>query len=169
ANVNKTRQQLYGLNVLPDNMGGDAPFVETSAATGKGIDELLDQLSLVAELKELKANPNKPGSGTCLEAMLSEGEGVRATLLVRDGTLHRGDVILCGAAYGRVRALYDDLGRPIEQAGPSVPVRITGLDEVPNADDAFLVVPDLAQAREIAEKRKGKQQEASLVKREPVR
>jgi translation initiation factor IF-2 len=170
ANINKTRQQLYGLGVLPDNMGGDTPFVETSAATGKGVDELLDTLSIVAEtLLELKANPNKPGRGTCLEAMLSEAEGVRATLLVQDGTLHHGDVILCGAAYGRVRQLYDDLGRPIEQAGPSVPVRITGLDEVPNADDPFVVVPDLAQAREIAEKRKAKQQEATMFKREPAR
>ena len=138
------------------------PFVETSAATGKGIDELLDMLSVVAELQELKANPNKPAAGTCLEAKLSEGEGVHATLLVRDGTLHRGDVILCGAAYGRVRAMYDDLGRPIEEAGPSVPVRITGLDEVPNADDPFQVVPDLADAGEIAEKRKDRQQVAAL-------
>jgi translation initiation factor IF-2 len=172
ANVNRTRQQLYGLNVLPDNMGGDTPFVETSAATGKGIfDEtgLLDMISVVAELKELKANPNRPASGTVLEAMLSEGEGVRATLLVQKGTLHHGDVILCGACYGRVRQLYNDLGRPIEEAGPSVPVRITGLDEVPNADDPFLVVPDLATAREIAEKRKAKQQEASMVRREPLR
>jgi translation initiation factor IF-2 len=168
ANVNKTRQQLYSLNVLPDNMGGDAPFVETSAATGKGIDELLDQLSLVAELKELKANPNKPGRGTCLEAMLSEGEGVRATMLVREGTLRRGDVIVCGAAYGRIRQMYDDLGRPIQEAGPSVPARITGLDDVPNADDTFHVLPDLAVARAIAEKRKAKQQEAALVKRTPL-
>ena len=84
ANINRTRQQLYGLNVLPDNMGGDTPFVETSAATGKGIDELLDQLSVVAELKELKADPNKQARGTCLEANLSEGEGVQATLLVRE-------------------------------------------------------------------------------------
>ncbi|MBV9122266.1 MAG: translation initiation factor IF-2, partial [Planctomycetes bacterium] len=170
ANLNKTRQQLYGLGLLPDNMGGDIPFVETSAATGKGIDELLDAISLVAELQlELKANPHKPGHGTCLEAMLSEGEGVLATLLVQEGTLHRGDVILCGASYGRVRAMYDDLGRPLQEAGPSVPVRITGLDEVPNADDPFQVAPDLAVAREIADKRKAKQQEASLVKREPVR
>ncbi len=168
ANVNKTRQQLYSLNVLPDNMGGDAPFVETSAATGKGIEELLDQLSLVAELKELKANPNKPGRGTCLEAMLSEGEGVRATVLVREGTLRRGDVVLCGAAYGRVRQMYDDLGRPIQEAGPSVPARITGLDDVPNADDPFYVMPDLAMARSIAETRKGKQQEAALHKRTPL-
>src|SRR6516162_10224347 len=108
ANVNKTRQQLYGLNVLPDNMGGDTPFVETSAATGKGIDELLDQLSVVAELKELKANPNRPAEGTCLEAKLDPQEGVQATLLVQSGTLRPGDVILCGASFGRVRALYDD-------------------------------------------------------------
>jgi translation initiation factor IF-2 len=168
ANLNRTRQQLYSLNVLPDNMGGDTPFVETSAATGKGIDELLDQLSVVAELKELRANAQKPGRGTCLEAMLSEGEGVRATLLVRDGTLRRGDVILCGAAYGRVRQLYDDQGRPIQEAGPSVPVRITGLDEVPNADDPFQVVPDLAVARTIADKRKTRQHEAQQSKRPPL-
>jgi translation initiation factor IF-2 len=170
ANVNKTRQQLYSLQVIPDNMGGDTPFVETSAATGKGIEELLDTLSVVAEtLLELKANPHKAAHGTCLEAMLSEGEGVRATLLVQDGTLHRGDVILCGPTYGRVRALYDDLGRPISEAGPSVPVRVTGLNDVPNADDPFQVIGDLATAREIAEQRKAKLQEFNLVKREPVR
>ena len=168
ANVNRTRQQLYGLGVLPDNMGGDTPFVETSAATGKGIDELLEAISLVAELKELKANPNRPASGTCLEASLSEGEGVRATLLIQNGTLNRSDVILCGAAYGRVRQMYDDQGRPILDAGPSVPVRITGLDEVPNADDPFVVVPDLAVAREVADKRKVKRQEAALAPRPAV-
>jgi translation initiation factor IF-2 len=168
ANVNRTRQQLYGLNVLPDNMGGDTPFVETSAATGKGIDELLDQISIVAELKELKANPNKPAHGTCLEVMLSEDEGVRATLLVQEGTLHRHDVILCGSAFGRVRQMYDDQGRPIDAAGPSVPVRITGLDIAPNADDPFQVAPDLAVARDVAEKRRLKQQEAAISKRAPV-
>lgn len=168
ANVTKTRQQLYSLNVLPDDMGGDTPFVETSAATGKGIDELLDQISIVAELKELKANPNKAGTGTCLEAMLSEGEGVQATLLVRDGTLRRGDVLLCGHAYGRIRQMYDDLGRPLEEAGPTIPVRITGLDEVPNADDTFNVLPDLSVAREIAEKRKAKIAETSKTARAPL-
>ena len=168
ANINKTRQQLYSLGVLPDNMGGDAPFIETSAATGKGIDELLDQLSLVAELKELKANPNKPGKGTCLEAMLSEGEGVRSTLLVSEGTLRRGDVIVCGAAHGRVRQMYDDLGRPLQEAGPGVPVRITGLNDVPNADDGFQVLPDLAVAREIADKRRSKMVEAAQGKRAPL-
>jgi translation initiation factor IF-2 len=169
ANVKKTEQQLYGLGLIPDTMGGDVPFIYTSAATGKGVEELLDMLSVVAELRELKANPNKPASGTCLEAKLSEEEGVYATLLVREGTLHRGDVILVGAAYGRVRALYNDLGRPIEEAGPSVPVQITGLDEVPNADDPFLVVPDLSEAREIAENRKARNQAAALVPHKTMR
>jgi translation initiation factor IF-2 len=169
ANLNRTRQQLYGQSLIPDTMGGDTPFVETSAATGKGIDELLDMLALVAELKELKANPNKPGAGTCLEAMLSEGEGVLATLLVQDGTLRKGDIILCGSTSGRVRAMYDDTGRPITEAGPSVPVRVTGLDEVPNADDPFHVVADLSVSREIAGRRKEKQLEASQLKRTPVK
>jgi translation initiation factor IF-2 len=168
ANVEKTRRQLYGLNVLPDNMGGDVPFVETSAATGTGIDDLLENILLVAELKELKANPHKPASGTCLEAMLSEGEGVVATLLVQNGTLHRGDVILCGGSYGRARQMYSDTGQPIQEAGPSVPVRITGLDEVPDADDPFLAVPDLTMAREVAEKRQDRRHEAQTTRREPV-
>lgn len=156
ANLNKTRQQLYSLGLVPDTMGGDTPFVETVATPGraKGIHELLDMISLVAELKELKANPNRPAVGTCLEAKLTESEGVVATLLVQNGTLHRGDVILCGASYGRVRAMYDDHGRHIEAAGPSVPVRITGLDEPPDAGDKFQVVPELSLAREVAEKRR---------------
>ena len=156
ANIKKTEQALYGLGLLPDSMGGECQFVYTSATKGTGIDELLDTLSLVAELKELKANPHKPASGTCLEAYLSGDEGVMATVLVQQGTLAKGDVVLCGAAYGRVRAMYDDLGKPIEMATPSVPVRITGLDQVPNADDHFHVVAELALAREIAEKRKEK-------------
>jgi translation initiation factor IF-2 len=160
ANIAKTRQQLYGLNLLPDNMGGDVPFVETSAATGQGIDELLEAILLVAELKELKANPDKPARGTCLEAHLRGDEGVFATLLVQEGTLRKGDVVLCGASYGRVRAMYDDLGRPTAEAGPSVPVRITGLDEVPEADDPFQAVEEVTQAREIAEKRTARRQAA---------
>jgi translation initiation factor IF-2 len=168
ANVERTKRRLYDLNVLPDNMGGDTPFVETSAATGKGIDDLLEAITLVAELKELKANANKPARGTCLEASLSEGEGVRATLLVREGTLRRGDVVLCGASYGRARQLYNDLGKPIEEAGPSVPVRLVGLDEVPSADDPFVVLPELTVARDIAEKRHGKLLEAAQPSRAPI-
>ncbi len=169
ANIRKTEQQLYGMGLIPDNMGGEVPFVQTSAATGKGIDELLETLSVVAELKELKANPNKPASGSCLEAFVSEEEGVFATLLVRDGTLRRGDVIVCGPSFGRVRAMYDDLGRSIETAGPTVPVRITGLDEAPNADDPFMVVPELTMAHEIAEKRREKLREANVTRREAMR
>ncbi len=168
ANIKKAEQQLYGLSVLPDTMGGDVPFVQTSAATGKGIDELLEQLSVVAELAELKANPNRPAQGTCLEASVSEGEGVFATVLVQNGTLHKGDVVLCGASYGRVRALYDDLGRLIQEAGPSMPVRITGLDEIPNADDPFVVVDDLIKARDIAEKRRQKLHAAAVPTRGPT-
>ncbi len=166
ANLNRTRQQLYGQGLIPDTMGGDTPFVETVATKERvrGVNELLDMLALVAELKELKASPSKPGRGTCLEAKLSEGEGVVATLLVQDGTLHRGEAVICGSSYGRVRAMYDDLGHPIEEAGPTVPVRITGLDEVPNADDKFQVVPDLVTAREIAEKRRDRQRLAQPFK-----
>jgi translation initiation factor IF-2 len=168
ANITKTRQQLYGLDVLPDNMGGDTPFVETSAATGKGIDELLDQLAVVAELKELKANPKRHAKGTCLEARLSEDEGVQATLLVGNGTLHRGDIVLCGATYGRVRQMYNDLGKPIQEAGPSVPVRITGLDYVPDASDEFQVLDDLNMAADIAARRRQKQRETTVTKRQPL-
>ena len=100
--------------------------------------------------------PAKRATGLCLEAHISEGQGVTATFLVRDGTLRRGDVILCGSTYGRARMMYDDLGRPIEEAGPSMPVRLMGLEEVPDADDTFLVVPELQVAREIAEVEEGK-------------
>jgi len=162
ANLRKTEQQLYGLGMIPDTMGGEQQFVHTSAATGKGIDTLLDTLSLVAEMKELKANPNKPAAGVCLEATVSEGEGVYATVLVQQGTLRRGDHLLVGGSYGRIRQIYDDFGRPIEEAGPSFPARITGLDVVPNADDPFNVVEDIATAREVAEKRRAKEQAGSL-------
>jgi translation initiation factor IF-2 len=168
ANIKRTEQQLYSQGLIPDTMGGDVQFVQTSAVTGEGVNELLDTISLVAEVNELKANPNKPARGTCLEASVSEGEGVLATVLVQEGTLRRGDAVLCGVAHGRVRALHDDMGRPIEEAGPSVPCRITGLDEIPNADDPFVVVEDLMVAREIAAKRKGKQQEANLQARAPM-
>jgi translation initiation factor IF-2 len=168
SNLRKTEQQLYGLGLIPDTMGGDVPFVKTSAKTGAGIDELLEQISVVAELLELKANPNKAASGTCLEAYLSEKEGVQATLLVQNGTLRLGDVVLCGHGAGTVRQMYNDRGQPIEEAGPSVPVRILGLDDVPNADDPFIVVPDIATARDIAETRKDRIQEKAVASRVPV-
>jgi translation initiation factor IF-2 len=171
ANVDRTRRQLYSLNLLPDDMGGDTQFVETSAVTGQGIDDLLTAILLEAELnlaEELRADPDRPATGTCLEAYMSADEGVMATMLVQQGTLNRGDIVLCGSTYGRVRAMYDDMGRPIRSAGPSTPVRITGLDEVPNADDPFYVVDELTKAKEIAEARLVRDREAALNKFAPV-
>jgi translation initiation factor IF-2 len=162
ANIRKSEQMLMSLGLIPDNMGGDVPFVHTSAKTGQGIDKLLEELSVVAELKELTANPNKHASGTCLEAHLSEKEGVQATLLVQSGTLKTGDVVLCGATYGTVRKMFDDQGGIIETAGPSIPVRILGLDDVPNADDSFHVVPDVSTAADIAADRRARQREKAL-------
>ena len=161
ANIDKTKRQLYGLELIPDDMGGDVPFVLTSAATGRGIDELLDVLLLVADIKELKANPDKLASGTCLEADLRGNEGVFATILVQQGTLRTGDNLLCGATYGRVRRMYSDLGVVIDEAGPGTPVRITGLEDVPEASDSFHAVAELSVAREIAEKRAAKHRQES--------
>ena len=171
ANITKTKNMLMNRGLVPDDMGGDTPFIETVSVKerARGINELLDMISLVAELRELKANPHKPASGVCLEAFISGDEGVTATLLVRDGTLRRGDVLLCGAAYGRVRAMYSDLGKPLEEAGPTLPVRVLGLDVPPNADDKFYVVPDLAQAREIAHRRQERQRLAQPIKKSTFR
>jgi translation initiation factor IF-2 len=168
ANVDKTRRQLYSLNLLPDDMGGDVPFVETSAVTGQGVADLLESILLVAELADLKADPSHPASGTCLEAYQDADEGVKATLIVQQGTLRKGDVVLCGATFGRVRAMYNDLGRSITEAGPSTPVKITGLDDVPEADDPFYAVEDVGTAREIAEKRKVTVRGAGLNQFAPV-
>lgn len=168
ANVDKTRRQLYSLNLLPDDMGGDVPFVETSAVTGQGVSDLLESILLVAELADLKADPSHPASGTCLEAYQDADEGVKATLIVQQGTLRKGDVVLCGATFGRVRAMYNDLGRSITEAGPSTPVKITGLDDVPDADDPFYAVEDIGTAREIAEKRKVTLRGAGLNQFAPV-
>ncbi len=169
ANLKRTEQQLYGMGLIPDTMGGDSFFCYTSAATGEGIDELLETLSLVAEIRELKANPDRPADGICLEAHLSSDQGVLATMLVQRGTLHQGDVVLVGSTHGRVRAMFDDLGRPIEEAGPSVPVQITGLDNVPQADDPFVVVEEISTAREIADRRRARDVEASMHVRPAMR
>jgi translation initiation factor IF-2 len=170
ANLDKTRRQLYQLNLLPDNMGGDTQFIETSAVTGQGIGELLDAIGIQAELADppLMADPEHKPSGTCLEAYLDGDKGVMATLMVQQGTLRKGDVILCGAAHGRVRAMFDDLGRPVEEAGPSTPVKVFGLDVVPDADDPFYFVDDITEAAEIAEQERQLIREAELVKFSPV-
>jgi translation initiation factor IF-2 len=167
ANVDRTKRQLYNEGLIPDDMGGDVQFVETSAVTGQGISDLLDTIVLVAEVEELTADPDRPAAGTCLEAYMTADEGVMATVLIQQGTLKKGDIILCGATYGRVRAMYNDLGRPIKEAGPSTPVRITGLGSVPNADDPFYVVDELTKAQEIAAAREIKEREAAFTKRGP--
>jgi len=168
ANINKIYGELSQQGLIPEEYGGDVPVVKTSTLTGQGIDDLLATLDALAELHELKANPNRSASGTCLEASKSEGRGVLATVLVQDGTLRVGDVIVCGGGYGRVRALFDDKGRPITEAGPSTPVEISGLDEVPTAGETFAALDDITVAREIAETRRDRSRGANLGERQSV-
>ena len=148
-------QQLAANELLPSEWGGDVEVVHTSAVTGQGIDSLLETLLTVADLHEYKANPARLAAGTCLEAELHEGRGVVAKLLVQNGTLKVGDVVLCGAAYGRVKAMYDTLDstRRYQEAGPSTPVNVTGLSIAPGAGDRFYALDDVSQARELAEDR----------------
>ncbi|MBN1591175.1 MAG: translation initiation factor IF-2 [Pirellulales bacterium] len=151
----RTYQQLANNELLPSEWGGDVEVIKTSATTGEGVDELLDTLLTVAELHEYKANPDRPACGTCLESSLHEGLGVVAKVLVEKGTLRVGDAVVCGSAYGRVKGMYDTLDLPKRhmEAGPSMPVNLTGLNEVPAAGDRFYVVPEITQARQVAQRR----------------
>src|SRR5699024_7498216 len=133
--------------------GGDTIFVPISAIRGEGIDDLLEMILLVAEMEELKANPDKPAFGTVIDAQLDKGRGAVASLLVQEGTLSVGDSIVVGNTYGRVRAMVNDVGMRIDKAGPSTPVEITGLNSVPQAGDQFLVFKDEKKARQIGETR----------------
>lgn len=155
ADENKVYQGLSAHELLPTEWGGDVEVVKTSAVTGKGVDELLETLLLTAELHEYKANPRRAAIGTCLEAQQEGGRGVVAKLIVQRGTLHVGDIIVCGAAHGRVKAMYDTLNtqKKVPQAGPSIPVNVTGLDIAPEAGDRFYVLDDIQDARQIAEQR----------------
>ena len=146
-------QQLAQHELLPAEWGGEVEVVRTSGATGKGIDKLLETLLLTAELQEFKANPDREGLGVCLEAFRDEGRGPIAWLIVQKGTLRIGDNVLCGATYGRIRAMYNDRDEPITEAGPSMPVKVSGLSDVPNAGDHFFVMKDIEEARETAESR----------------
>ena len=154
ANPERIKQELTEHEILCEEWGGDVICVPVSAVTGMGIDELLENILLVAEVKELKANPNRLGKGTVIEARLDKGRGPVATILVQNGTLNSGDIIIAGTAVGRVRTMRNDKGEEIKSAGPSTPVEITGLGEVPDAGDAFNVVADEKLARELAEQRK---------------
>jgi translation initiation factor IF-2 len=168
ANINKIYGELSQHDLHPAEWGGDIEVVKTSTVTGAGVSDLLATLEAISELHELKADPTRPASGTCLEASLSEGRGVVASVLVRDGTLRVGDVIVCGDGYGRVRALFNDRGRMIEHAGPATPVEISGLDVVPSAGETFAVVDDIGRAREVAETRRVRARDAAQADRQTV-
>ena len=146
-------QQLAQHELLPAEWGGEVEVVRTSGTTGKGIDKLLETLLLTAELQEFKANPDREGLGVCLEAFRDEGRGAIAWLIVQKGTLRIGDNVLCGATYGRIRAMYNDRDEAITEAGPSTPVKVSGLSDVPGAGDHFFVMKDIEEARETAESR----------------
>ena len=168
VNYNRIFGELSQHGLVPEEYGGDTLVVKTSAHTGLGIADLLENLLLVAELKELKGNPDRPAVGTCLESQVSEGRGVVATMLVQDGTLRIGDVLVCGDGYGRVRAMFNHRGEPVEVAGPSMPVEVSGLDAVPEAGEKFAVLPDLSRAREISETRKTRSRELERSERSAV-
>ncbi|WP_339170285.1 translation initiation factor IF-2 [Anoxybacillus sp. FSL W8-1294] len=157
ANPDRVMQELMEYELVPEEWGGDTIYCKLSALTGEGIDNLLEMILLVSEMEELKANPNRRATGTVIEAKLDKGRGPVATLLVQSGTLRVGDPIVVGYTYGRVRAMTNDLGRRVKEAGPSTPVEITGLNEVPQAGDRFMVFEDEKKARQIGEARAQKQ------------
>ncbi|MDR0125830.1 translation initiation factor IF-2 [Bacillus zhangzhouensis] len=157
ANPDRVMQELTEHGLVPEAWGGETIFVPLSAKTGEGIDELIEMILLVSEVAELKANPNRAAKGTVIEAELDKGRGSVATLLVQTGTLQVGDPIVVGNTFGRVRAMVNDIGRRVKTAGPSTPVEITGLNDVPNAGDQFLVFKDEKTARQVGEARASKQ------------
>ena len=153
ANPDRIKTELTEYNLIAEDWGGDTIFVPISALTGKGVDELLEMVILLSDLKDYKANPNRLGMGTVIEAKLDKGRGPVATLLVQNGTIKVGDVIVVGNTYGKIRSMEDELGRPVQLAGPSKPVSVTGLVEVPFAGEKFMALNDERKAREIAEVR----------------
>jgi len=154
---------------VPEDFGGDSPFVPVSAKTGLGVDALLEQVLLQAEVLELKAPSDAAAKGLVIEARLDKGRGPVATVLVQSGTLRKGDVVLAGSSYGRVRAMLDEDGSPSEEAGPSIPVEIQGLTEVPAAGDEFMVLADERRAREIATFRQGKYRDVKLARQQAAK
>ena len=169
ANPDRVKQELVVEEVVPEEYGGDSPFVPVSSKTGMGIDELLEQVLLQAEVLELKAPVDAMAKGLVIEAKLDKGRGPVATVLVQSGTLKTGDVVLAGQTYGRVRAMLDENGQKIETAGPSIPVEIQGLTEVPQAGDEFMVLADERRAREIATYRAGKFRNTKLAKQQAAK
>ena len=169
ANPDRVKQELVVEEVLPEEYGGDSPFIAVSSKTGMGIDELLEQVLLQAEVLELKAPVDAAAKGIVIEAQLDKGRGTVATVLVQSGTLKVGDVVLAGQTYGRVRAMLDEDGKQSKSAGPSIPVEIQGLNEVPQAGDDFMVLSDERRAREIATYRAGKFRNTKLAKQQAAK
>ena len=169
ANVERVKSELVAEQVVPEDFGGDSPFVAVSAKTGQGIDGLLEQVLLQAEVLELKAPTDAMAKGIVIEARLDKGRGPVATVLVQSGTLKKGDVVLAGSSYGRVRAMLDEDGKSADEAGPSIPVEIQGLTEVPQAGDDFMVLGDERRAREIATFRQGKYRDVKLAKKQAAK
>jgi translation initiation factor IF-2 len=169
ANSEKVKQELVAQEVVPEDWGGDTMMVEVSAKTGQGIDDLLEAVLLQAEVLELKAPVTSPAKGLVIEARLDKGRGPVASILVQSGTLKRGDMLLAGSAFGRVRAMLDENGKDIKEAGPSIPVEILGLSDVPNAGEETIVLNDERKAREIALFRQGKFRDVKLAKQQAAK
>jgi translation initiation factor IF-2 len=169
ANAERVKQELVVEQVVPEEYGGDVPFISVSAKTGQGIEDLLENVLLQAEVLELKAAIDAPAKGLVIEARLDKGRGPVATILVQSGTLRRGDVVLAGSSYGRVRAMLDENGKPIQSAGPSMPVEIQGLTEVPVAGDELMTLADERRAREIALFRQGKFRDVKLARQQAAK
>ncbi|AZP11071.1 translation initiation factor IF-2 [Undibacterium parvum] len=169
ANMDRVKQELVAESVVPEEYGGESPFVPVSAKTGEGIEELLEQVLLQAEVLELRAPINAPAKGLVIESRLDKGRGTVATVLVQSGTLKRGDVVLAGSSYGRVRAMLDENGKNTSEAGPSIPVEIQGLTEVPAAGEEFMVMVDERKAREIGLFRQGKYRDVKLAKQQAAK
>ncbi|HYF59682.1 MAG TPA: translation initiation factor IF-2 [Burkholderiaceae bacterium] len=169
ANAERLKQELVAQEVVPEDYGGESPFVAVSAKTGQGIDDLLENVLLQAEVLELRSVVDTPAKGLVIEARLDKGKGPVATVLVQSGTLKRGDVLLAGSSYGRVRAMLDEAGKPIQSAGPSIPVEVQGLSEVPPAGEEVNVIADERKAREIALFRQGKFRDVKLAKQQAAK
>jgi translation initiation factor IF-2 len=169
ANAERVTQELIAEQVVPEAYGGESPFIPVSAKTGEGIDTLLENVLLQAEVLELTAAVEAPAKGLVIEAKLDKGRGPVATIMVQSGTLKRGDIILAGSSYGRVRAMLDENGKPINEAGPSIPVEIQGLTEVPAAGEEAMVLGDERKAREIALFRQGKYRDVKLAKQQAAK
>lgn len=169
ANPERVKQELVANEVMPEEYGGDVPFIPVSAKTGQGVDDLLENVLLQAEILELQAPVEAPAKGVVIESRLDKGKGAVASVLIQSGTLKKGDIVLAGATYGRVRALLDENGKNVTSAGPSIPVEIQGLSDVPAAGDEIIVINDERKARELANYRQGKYRDVKLARQQAAK